>query len=211
MRVRTGGSPTVGRMEMHFATIWESIADEIPDVPAVTNGDTTRTWSQFDDRAARVAQALHRRRARTRLQGRALPLQRQRVRRGAVRHVQAPRRPDQRQLPLPRRRTLVPARQLRCRGAGVPLLARRSRRQRRRPTPQAEAPHRGRRRRRPAGVPSARSTKRSSPSHDPMPRIVRAEDDIYMLYTGGTTGMPKGVMYSIGRTHQGPGRRRASR
>ena len=26
----------------------------------------------------------------------------------------------------------------------------------------------------------------------------RPEDDIYMLYTGGTTGMPKGVMYAIG-------------
>jgi len=31
---------------------------------------------------------------------------------------------------------------------------------------------------------------------DPMPVIERSDDDIYMLYTGGTTGMPKGVMYS---------------
>jgi fatty-acyl-CoA synthase len=29
----------------------------------------------------------------------------------------------------------------------------------------------------------------------PMPRIERSGDDLYMLYTGGTTGMPKGVMY----------------
>jgi 3-oxocholest-4-en-26-oate---CoA ligase len=35
-------------------------------------------------------------------------------------------------------------------------------------------------------------------SHEPMPRIARDEGDIYMLYTGGTTGMPKGVMYAIG-------------
>src|SRR4051812_1691625 len=28
-----------------------------------------------------------------------------------------------------------------------------------------------------------------------MPRIERSGDDVYMLYTGGTTGMPKGVMY----------------
>jgi len=35
-------------------------------------------------------------------------------------------------------------------------------------------------------------------AHDPMPRIERSPDDIYMLYTGGTTGMPKGVMYRIG-------------
>ncbi len=35
-------------------------------------------------------------------------------------------------------------------------------------------------------------------AHEPMERAVRSEDDIYMLYTGGTTGMPKGVMYRIG-------------
>lgn len=34
--------------------------------------------------------------------------------------------------------------------------------------------------------------------NDPMTRITRAENDIYMLYTGGTTGMPKGVMYAQG-------------
>ena len=34
--------------------------------------------------------------------------------------------------------------------------------------------------------------------HEPMARIDRPEDDVYMLYTGGTTGMPKGVMYAIG-------------
>ncbi len=32
-------------------------------------------------------------------------------------------------------------------------------------------------------------------SFDPAPRISRPGTDIYMLYTGGTTGMPKGVMY----------------
>ena len=30
-------------MEMHWATVWESIADTIPDAPAVTNGATTRS------------------------------------------------------------------------------------------------------------------------------------------------------------------------
>ena len=34
-------------------------------------------------------------------------------------------------------------------------------------------------------------------AHEPMARIDRSEDDIYMLYTGGTTGMPKGVMYDM--------------
>jgi fatty-acyl-CoA synthase len=32
-------------------------------------------------------------------------------------------------------------------------------------------------------------------ANDPMPRIERSGDDMYFLYTGGTTGMPKGVMW----------------
>jgi fatty-acyl-CoA synthase len=34
--------------------------------------------------------------------------------------------------------------------------------------------------------------------HEPQPRKQRSPDDLYMLYTGGTTGMPKGVMYPQG-------------
>ena len=32
-------------------------------------------------------------------------------------------------------------------------------------------------------------------AHEPMARIERSGDDLYFLYTGGTTGMPKGVMW----------------
>ena len=35
-------------------------------------------------------------------------------------------------------------------------------------------------------------------SSSPMDRIYRGPETIYMLYTGGTTGMPKGVMYKQG-------------
>jgi fatty-acyl-CoA synthase len=35
-------------------------------------------------------------------------------------------------------------------------------------------------------------------NHEPAARIERSPDDVYMLYTGGTTGMPKGVMYAMG-------------
>ena len=35
-------------------------------------------------------------------------------------------------------------------------------------------------------------------SHEPAARIEGQPEDIYMLYTGGTTGMPKGVMYTHG-------------
>ncbi len=44
-------------MEMHFATIWEAIADRIGDRPAITHGEFTRTWADYDDRAARLTAA----------------------------------------------------------------------------------------------------------------------------------------------------------
>ena len=34
--------------------------------------------------------------------------------------------------------------------------------------------------------------------NEPLPRLTYSEDDLYMVYTGGTTGMPKGVMYRQG-------------
>ena len=44
-------------METHYATIWESIADEIPDEVALVHGSTRRTWAEYDERAARLAAA----------------------------------------------------------------------------------------------------------------------------------------------------------
>jgi len=43
---------------------------------------------------------------------------------------------------------------------------------------------------------------RSIQRAQPLPRITRDPDDVYMLYTGGTTGMPKGVMYQGGQFSQ---------
>ena len=45
-------------MELHFATVWEEIADLNPDGTALVCGDSTRTWREYDDRAARLAQLL---------------------------------------------------------------------------------------------------------------------------------------------------------
>lgn len=54
-----------------------------------------------------------------------------------------------------------------------------------------------------AGVAGARSWDETIESHQPAARQARAVDDVYMLYTGGTTGMPKGVMYETGTFTEG--------
>jgi fatty-acyl-CoA synthase len=43
---------------MHFADVFEAIADTIPDSEALVCGDTRRTWREFDERAAKLSQAL---------------------------------------------------------------------------------------------------------------------------------------------------------
>jgi acyl-CoA synthetase (AMP-forming)/AMP-acid ligase II len=45
-------------VEAHYATIWEGIADAIPAADALVQGDVRRSWAQFDDRAARLAAVL---------------------------------------------------------------------------------------------------------------------------------------------------------
>ena len=47
-------------MNTHLATVTEAVADLIPDAVAVVQGDVRRTWSDFDDRAARLASAFQR-------------------------------------------------------------------------------------------------------------------------------------------------------
>ena len=45
-------------MERHFATVWESVADVVGDEVAIVQGDVRRTWRDFDERAARLATAF---------------------------------------------------------------------------------------------------------------------------------------------------------
>jgi fatty-acyl-CoA synthase len=46
-------------------------------------------------------------------------------------------------------------------------------------------------------VPGAVAYESMIEGNEPAPRIRRSESDLYMIYTGGTTGMPKGVMYDM--------------
>ena len=45
-------------VDVHLATIWEEIADAIPDEVALIHGTRTRTRRQLDERASRLAAAL---------------------------------------------------------------------------------------------------------------------------------------------------------
>ena len=36
-------------MDMHLASIWESIADAVPDEIALIHGTRARSWSEFDE------------------------------------------------------------------------------------------------------------------------------------------------------------------
>jgi len=45
-------------MKWHLAEMWEAVADAVPDAPAVINGAGRRSWRAYEDRAARIASAL---------------------------------------------------------------------------------------------------------------------------------------------------------
>jgi 3-oxocholest-4-en-26-oate---CoA ligase len=45
-------------VDWNFATLWESVTDALPERVAIVQGDRTRTWREFDERAARMAAGL---------------------------------------------------------------------------------------------------------------------------------------------------------
>ena len=45
-------------MQVHFANVWEAIADEVGDRTALVHGDEHVRWRDYDDRAARLAAAF---------------------------------------------------------------------------------------------------------------------------------------------------------
>jgi fatty-acyl-CoA synthase len=189
-------------MERQFATLWESIADVIGDSPALTHGDLTRTWTEYDDRAGRLAQAM----------------------------VDAGLGADSKVgLYLYNSNEYLEAHFAAFKFRGVPVNVnyryldeelwylldnsdaealffhsslgdRVARVVDRLPKLKLvvevsdSADHH---------VANAVAYESVVSGHSPMKRITRSEDDTYMLYTGGTTGMPKGVMYKMGPMAQG--------
>jgi len=184
-------------MEMHAASVWEAISDIVGDAPAICCGDTNRTWSEYENRAARLSAAF----------------------------VQAGLKPDSKiGIFLYNSNEYLETQFAGFKMRGVPINVnyrylddellylldnadaealvfhsslgdRVARITHRLPKLRLliqvrddDANH----------VDTALDYEEVVKGHDPSPRISRREDDIYMLYTGGTTGMPKGVMYPLG-------------
>ena len=184
-------------MEFHFATVWESLADSIGDRTAVIHGDKRFTWSQYDERAARMAAAFD---AAGLSPNSKIGLfmyngnEYLEAHYGAFKMRGVPININYRYMDEELWYLLDNAdaeaivfhsslgdrvERVRERLPKLKLLI--------------EVDDGG------AGqVPVAHRYDEVMASNSPMPRIARNEDDIYMLYTGGTTGMPKGVMYDIG-------------
>jgi len=186
-------------MELHYATLWEGIADAIGDRDALVTGATRRSWTEYDDRAARLARAFgdaglgHDSKIgmylgngneylETQFAGMKL--------RGVPININYRYLDDELLYLLDNSdaEALVfhasladRVARVKDRAPGVRLWI----------EVDDDPDSSGR-------VEGALAYEDVIAGHDPAPRIRRDPSDVYMLYTGGTTGMPKGVMYETG-------------
>ena len=186
-------------MEFQFANAWEVIADTIPDSPALICGDEVRTWREYDERAARIAAALtagglgpdakvgiylHNCNEYLETQYATFKM------RGCPINVNYRYKAEELVYLLDNADAEAVVYQS-CYAARIWEIQAR--------LPKVKLfievadgteniPVKGR--------VDYEATIRSQ---TPMPRIERRADEVYMLYTGGTTGMPKGVMYPNGQ------------
>jgi fatty-acyl-CoA synthase len=187
-------------MEFHYATIWEGVADATPDTVALVQGDTRTTWAEFDDHAARLAAAFtgaglgpgskvglllynspeFMESYFAALKIRAVPFN------VNYRYVESELlylldNADTEALVL--HASLV--------GGVAEILPRLPRLTMVVVVDDGEIHHL-----------RAQDYQNLVATRLPAPRIARSPDDVTMIYTGGTTGMPKGVVSKIGRTVQ---------
>lgn len=182
--------------EWNFATGWESVADRRPDTTALVHGDRRTTWAAFDDRSARLAAAFsalglepgakvasylynspeYMEGVYAAFKARAVPV-----------NVNYRYLADELAYLLDNSDAEV----LLFHGAlAEHVAAVRDRLPRLRAVVQVDdgGPH----------LDGALPYEDLLASHDRAARIGRSPDDLYILYTGGTTGMPKGVMWRQG-------------
>ena len=187
-------------VEDHFASLWERIADVVPDADAVVQGEVRRSWGELEARAARLAGALaaaglaagskvalflyngpaYIEASFAALKVRAVPV-----------NVNYRYLDDELHYLLDNAdaEAVVFHTSLGDRVAAVrdrlPLV--------RTWLAVDDGPPEGRQ----VG-PVGQPYEEALSGAEPAPRILRSEDDLTLLYTGGTTGMPKGVMGKVG-------------
>ena len=183
----------------NFADLFELAADTVPDRVAVVDRRRRVTYAELEARANRLAHALQDAGVQARPARRHPRDELHRVGRGDGRRLQDPGERGERQLPLRRGGAALPPRQLRHGRARLPTRVRAA--DHRAPAPRSRSCRRSSASSGTAPTPttpssSRSSTRRRSPPHSPARDFgERSDDDVYLLYTGGTTGMPKGVMW----------------
>jgi 3-oxocholest-4-en-26-oate---CoA ligase len=184
-------------MELHLATVWESVADVVPEQTAIVQGERRVSWADLDARAASLAGAFASAGLRpgskvaqylynspeylesyfAALKIRAIPV-----------NVNFRYLDDellylldnsQAEVVLYNSSLADRVERVRPRATGVKLFV--------------EVDDAG-----PGGVQGSVAYEDLIKTSAPAARIARDPDDITMLYTGGTTGMPKGVMTRVG-------------
>ena len=193
-------------MELSFATLWEAISDEIGDQDAIVSGKTRRTWTEYESRSAQLAQAfleaglgpgskvgLYLLNGNEYLESQFASMKI----RGVPININYRYLDDELLYLLDNSdaEALVFHSSLAERVARVKERAKGVRLwievDNTNDNTNTET------------VPGAVAYEEVVAAHSSAPRITRDPSDLYMLYTGGTTGMPKGVMYESGGMLQG--------
>ena len=181
-------------MTWQMADIWENIAEAIPDKPAIIDGDKRYSWSEYTDRSARIAQVLtdHGLKAGAKLAIYSYnSAEYMETQFGAFKARICPVNVNYRYLEAELTHVInnSDSEALVYQAQFAPRIAAiRDQLEQVKLFLEIEdgsGEH----------LEGAVSYEEALQSTNPMPVIERSGDDIYMLYTGGTTGMPKGVMY----------------